>query len=57
MWSPGHGKSPPEGTGEHHQKAWDSARVTATASKLLEDASDERSHAHLMAASSRESGV
>ena len=57
MWSPGHSKSPPDGTGKNYQKVWDSARVTATASKLLVNASDERSHAHLMAASSRESGV
>ena len=55
MWSQGHDTSPPDVIREHHQKVWGTARVTATASKLLEDAPDGRSHARLMAASSRES--
>ena len=55
--SQGHDTSTPEGTRDHHQKPWDSARVTASACKLLEDALDGRSCARLMVASSRESGA
>ena len=53
MWSQGHDTPPPEGTREHHQKVWDSSRVTATASKMLEDVPNGRSHAGLIAASSQ----
>ena len=38
-----------------HQNAWDSRRITAIASKLLEDVQDERSCAWLLAASTHES--
>ena len=43
--------------GEHHQKAWDSIKVSPTFTKLLEDAPDEKSCARLLAASSPESGA
>ena len=57
QWSCGHDLPPPEGTGQHLQKAWDAVRVTSIKDKLLQDAPDARSRARLLASSARESGV
>ena len=57
QWSQGHDMSPPEGANQHHQKVWDSVRVSAASDKLLEDAPDVMSRARLLAASAHESGV
>ena len=57
QWSGGHDLSPPEGTAQRLQRAWDALKVSVTAERLLENAPDERSHAWLLAASSMESGA
>ena len=49
--------SPPEGTSQRLQRAWDALKVSVTAERLLENAPDERSRARLLAASSMESGA
>ena len=57
LWSKDNTIPAPEGTGQHRQKAWDSIKVSATFTKLLEDSSDEKSHARLLVAFSPESGA
>ena len=56
-WSKGNSLSPPEGTAQHHQKNWDTPRVSHTADRLLEEAPDDRSSSRLLACSVRESGA
>ena len=41
----------------HHQKVWDTIKVSATANALLENAPDALSHARLLATSAKESGA
>ena len=57
QWSGDHDLSPPEGTAQRLQRAWDALKVSVTAERLLANAPDERSHARLLAASSMESGA
>ena len=57
LWSQGHDLSPPEGTVQQHQKAWDTIKVMGIADHLLENASDTRSRARLLAASTKEAGA
>ena len=56
-WSHGHHLSPPIGSNQQQQTVWDTLKVSLTAKGLVESAPDERSHAHLLAACSKESGV
>ena len=48
---------PPDGTAQQVQRSWDSVKVSVTAEKLLENASDERDQARLRVAFSKESGA
>ena len=57
QWSQGHNLSPPEGSAQWHQKAWDTPKVAEIAVNLLENAPDARSRARLLAASTREAGA
>ena len=57
QWSGDHDLSPPEGTAQRLQRAWDALKVSVTAERLLANAPDERSRARLLAASSMESGA
>ena len=56
-WSKDNSLSPPEGTAQHHQRNWDTPRVSHTADRLLEEAPDDRSRSQLLACSARESGA
>jgi hypothetical protein len=56
LWSKDHGQPPPPINDRSHQKAWDAPRVAHWQKYLLSSASDNRSHARLLAASTRESG-
>ena len=38
QWSQGHNLSPPEGSAQRHQKAWDTPKVAEIAVNLLENA-------------------
>lgn len=40
FWSDGHDLSPPEGTAQHTQKAWDTLKMSATTEGLLENDPD-----------------
>ena len=53
----GHDLSPPAGTAQWLQKAWNTIRDSVAAERLLESASDTRSRASLLMASSKESGA
>ena len=57
QWSQGHNLSPPEGSAQRHQKAWDTPKVTEMAVNLLENAPDARCRARLLAASTKEAGA
>ena len=57
QWSLGHGLSPPEGTAQQLQKAWDTLKASGIAESLLESAPDPRSRARLLAASTKEAGA
>ena len=57
QWSQGQSKAPPEGTGVHILKCWDHRRMCATADMLLVNAPDDLACAHLLAASTKESGA
>ena len=54
-WSLGHKSPLPTDSASHSQREWDYPRIEATAQSLLKDAPDERSKAHLLATSRRES--
>ena len=56
-WSYGHDLSPPHGTAQQWQRAWDTLKVSVTVNTLFEAASDDKSRARLLAASSKESGA
>ena len=57
LWTHGHDMPPPEANAQQVQRSWDSIKVTLTAERLLENASDERDQARLRAAFSKESGA
>ena len=57
QWSLGHGLSPPEGSAQQLQKAWDTLKASRIAESLLESAPDQRSRARLLAASTKEAGA
>ena len=57
VWSQGHDQLPPVGTAAHHQKSWDTPKVSASADALLESAPDATARARLLAASASESGA
>ena len=46
----------PDSLAEHQQKRWDTPKVSALAKSLLDNATDPRSRAHLLAAAAKESG-
>ena len=56
-WSLDHNHPPPVAPASHRQKVWDTAKVSAMADALLENAPDALSRARLMAASAKESGA
>ena len=56
-WSHGHDLSPPDGLAQQKQRVWDTLKVSVTVNTLFEAASDEKSRARLLAASSKESGA
>ena len=56
-WSHDYDTPPPAGTGQHHQKVYDTRRVMPIVNKLSEDAQVESSYAWHLAASTHESGV
>ena len=57
VWSNGHDSSAPVGPLFHCQKTWDTCVVTVTANALLENTTDARARARLIAASTRELGA
>ena len=56
-WSLDQDHPPPVAPASHHQKVWDTIKVSATANALLENAPDALSRARLLAASAKESGT
>ena len=56
-WSLDQDHPPPVAPASHHQKVWDTIKVSATANALLENAPDALSRARLLAASAKESGA
>ena len=54
-WSHGHDLSAPHGTAQQRRRVWDKESVTVNT--LFEAASDEKPHARLLAAPSKESGA
>ena len=56
-WSQGHNAPPPSAPTFHRQRAWDEPRVAAVADALLGAASDDRTHARLLASKRVESGA
>ena len=57
VWSMGLDLPPLSGSASHHQKAWDTPKVSATANTLLRQAPDAVSRSRLLAASTNESGA
>ena len=57
VWSMGLDLPPLSGPASHHQKAWDTPKVSATANTLLKQAPDAVSRSRLLAASTKESGA
>ena len=57
MWSQGHDRQAPAGAGVVWQKSWDNIRASVLAEQLLDEASDDVSHARLLAAAPKESGA
>ena len=57
VWSKGHDLPPPPHPAALRQKAWDTPCVQETYDNLLENASDPRSRARLLAAATKESGA
>ena len=56
-WSLDQNHPPPVAPASHHQKVWDTTKVSAPANALLENAPDALSRAHLLVASAEESGA
>ena len=56
-WSQDHNGPPPQGQGTHREKNWDGISCTATASSLLDSATDEVTRARLLAVMSRDAGA
>ena len=56
-WSQGHSQPPPSSPAAVRQRAWDSIKVEATYSLLLESATNTQDQARLMAVACPESGV
>ena len=44
LWTHGYDMTPPEGTAQQVQRSWDSIKVSVTAERFLENASDERDY-------------
>ena len=57
LWSEGHDQPLLEGVVQQQQKTWDNLKASCTADTLLENATNPRAHAHLLASTSRESGA
>ena len=57
MWCGGGDLVPPDGEAQHQQKSWDTLKVSALAESLLDNATDPRSRARLLAAAAKESGA
>ena len=56
-WSQGCQEQPPTDAAAHHQKTWDSLRVSSIADTLFTDSSDPMHRARFLAASCKESGA
>ena len=56
-WSQGCQEQPPTDVAAHHQKTWDSLRVSSIADTLFTDSSDPMHRARFLAASCKESGA
>ena len=56
-WSQDHNGPPCQGQGTHREKNWDGISCTATASSLLDSATDEVTWARLLAVMSRDTGA
>ena len=57
MWSKGHDCVAPISPHSHRQKVWDNCVVNATFRTLLDSATDAKSRAHILAASTKEAGA
>ena len=56
-WSQGCQEQPPTDAAAHHQKTWDTIRVSSIADTLFTDSSDQMHRARFFAASCKESGA
>ena len=56
-WSHDHDQPPLTAPASHRQKSWDLCKVMASSESLLECATDPKSRAHLLAATSRSAGA
>ena len=56
-WSQGCQEQPPTDAAAHHQKTWDTIRVSSIADTLFTDSSDPMLRARFLAASCKESGA
>ena len=56
-WSQGCQEQPPTDAAAHHQKTWDTIRVSSIADTLFTDSSDPMHRARFLAASCKESGA
>ena len=57
IWSQGCQELPPNGIAAHHQKLWDSLRLSSMADTLLKNTTDQLNRARLLAATCKESGA
>ena len=56
-WQVGHHTNPPDSDGAKFQQSWDFPRAVACADSLLDNATDDRTRARLLAVSAPESGA